>query len=324
MPKITFEGKTYDCHEGETVLDCMTRHGVLIPSSCQSGACQTCMIRALEGTPPAESQSGLKDTLIAQNYFLACICRPKEDLTIGLSGVSPRYSSEVLEKSLLNEQVVRIRLSVPEGFKYRAGQFINLVRPDDELTRSYSLASLPSDPFLELHVKRVPDGQMSGWIFDVLKQGDRVAFYGPAGDCFYIPGSPEQPILLAGTGTGLAPLYGIARDLLAQGHTGDVHLFHASLTLPGLYLVEELQAMAQEHAAFNYYPCVLHGEVPEGGLQGNISELPTKVLGSLTGYRAFLCGDPGIVNALRQQCFLAGISMQHIHSDPFVFTPSAG
>jgi len=321
MPTITFEGQDFACNEGETVLECMTRHGVLLPSSCQSGACQTCMIRALEGTPPPEAQAGLKDTLKLQNFFLACICKPTSDMSIGLSSVAPRHTVKVTGKEPLNESVVRLYLERPSGFSYRAGQFINLLRPSDELTRSYSLASHADDDFLELHIKRVPDGKMSNWVFDSLHVGDEVLFFGPAGDCFYVPGKEEQPLLLVGTGTGLAPLYGILRDVLAHGHTGPVHLFHASLAVPGLYLMKELQDFSLRHTHFSYIPCVLHGDVPEGGMQGNIADIPSRMLGSLKGYRVFLCGDPPIVNALRQQCFLAGASMQDIFSDPFVFSP---
>ncbi|HKI61066.1 MAG TPA: FAD-binding oxidoreductase [Mariprofundaceae bacterium] len=321
MPAINFEGNKFFCAEGESVLDCMTRHGVLIPSSCQSGACQTCMIRAIEGTPTAESQQGLKDTLKAQNYFLACVCKPTEDMSIGLSVISPRHTVKLLAKDVLNESVVRLRLQEPEGFSYKAGQFINLIRPADELTRSYSLASIPGDGFLELHIKRVPEGRMSNWVFDELAVGDELQFFGPAGDCFYIPGAAEQPLLLVGTGTGLAPLYGILRDVLAQGHTGAIHLLHASLAAPGLYLEDNLHGYAEQYEQLHYTPCVLHGDAPSGGRQGNIVDLPELLLGSLSGYRIFLCGDPPIVNALRQKCFLAGASMQNIHADPFVFSP---
>ncbi|MDX8392755.1 MAG: FAD-binding oxidoreductase [Mariprofundaceae bacterium] len=322
MPTIHFEGEDYLCAEDESILECMTRHGVLLPSSCQSGACQTCIIRAQKGTPPPESQVGLKDTLKAQNYFLACICKPAEDMSIGLSSLSPRFTVAVTEKVLLNESVVRVRLAKPEGFSYMAGQFINLLRPADDLTRSYSLASVSDDDYLELHIKRVADGKMSNWAFDALNVGDEVVFFGPAGDCFYVPGKSDQPLLLVGTGTGLAPLYGILRDALTQKHTATVHLFHASLASPGLYLQQELRAMAVQEEAFTYTPCVLHGDVPKGGEQGDIADIPAQILGSLSGYRVFLCGDPEIVNSLRQKIFLAGASTQDIFSDPFVFAPS--
>ncbi len=319
MPTIRFEGQDYFCSGDETVLESLERHGVMLPSSCKSGTCQTCLTRALKGTPPPAAQEGLKDTLAAQNYFLACICKPDEDMEIGLASISPKYSSRLTARDQMNESIIRLRFEVPDGFTYRAGQFINLIRPSDELTRSYSLASIPSDPFLELHIKRVPEGRMTSWLFDDVAVGDTLSFFGPSGDCFYLPDDPERSLLLVGAGTGLAPLHGILRDALEQGHRGPIHLFHASLATPGLYLMDTLRDIANRFEQFEYTPCVLHGDAPSGGLQGNIADIPLQVLGSFNAYRAYLCGDPDIVNALRQNVFLGGASMQDIHSDPFAF-----
>ncbi|MDQ6996791.1 MAG: FAD-binding oxidoreductase [Mariprofundus sp.] len=322
MPTIRFEGQNYFCATDETVLESLERHGVMLPSSCKSGTCQTCLTRALKGKPPTASQQGLKDTLADQNYFLACICKPEEDLEIGLATISPKYTAKLISKEQMNESIVRLRFNVPDGFNYRAGQFINLIRPSDELTRSYSLASIPSDVCLELHIKRVPDGRMSSWLFDDVEAGDDLSFFGPSGDCFYLPDDPERSMLLVGAGTGLAPLFGILRDALEQGHNGPVHLFHASLAAPGLYLVDALRDLAKQISQFEYTPCVLHGDAPEGGKQGNVVDIPGQVLASFNGYRVYLCGDPDIVNALRQKAFMGGASMQDIHSDPFVFSPA--
>ena len=322
MPTIRFEGQDYFCATDETLLESLSRHGVMLPSSCQAGACQTCLTRAIKGNPPAASQVGLKDTLAAQNYFLACVCKPEEDMEIGLATVSPKFSASVISKDAMNESIIRLRLERPDGFSYKAGQFINLMRSSDELTRSYSLASIPSDPYLELHIKRVPEGQMSGWVFDDVHAGDTLSFFGPSGDCFYLADDPERPLLLVGAGTGLAPLHGILRDALEQGHQGAIHLYHGSLATPGLYLMDALRDIASQCDNFNYTPCVLHGDAPEGGKQGNIADIPVQTLGGLNGYRVYLCGDPDIVNALRQKSFMGGASMQDIHSDPFVFTPA--
>ncbi len=323
MPTVTFEGKSYACETGESVLECLERHGVVLPSSCRAGSCKTCMVRALEGTPPPEAQRGLKDTLVAQNYFLACIAKPQEDLTIGLAKEGALHRARVLERRELAANVLRLRLERPEGFDYRAGQFVNLVRESDGLVRSYSLASLPEEPFLELHVRRVPNGRMTGWLFDEVREGDALAFRGPAGDSFYLPREGTEPLLLAGTGTGLAPLYGIARAALAEGHEGPIHLFHGSLARPGLYYVEELRALAARHDNLHYYPVVLEGEPPEGGLVGDMKSLPVEHLGGdLAGFRAYLCGDPELVEALRRAVFLAGVAMNDIYTDPFVFAPA--
>ncbi len=323
MPVITFEGRQYECREGYTVLEELTRQGVLLPSSCQSGACQTCMVRAVQGTPSPESQQGLKDTLKAQGCFLACVCRPREDLEIALASISEKYTAIVRSKAWLNRDVVRLRLACRD-FQYFPGQFINLVREADGLVRSYSLASVPEDGELELHIKRIPGGAMSTWVCDTLGEGDEVSFYGPAGDCFYVPGKAEKPLILAGTGTGLAPLYGIIRHALSFGHNGRILLFHGSLEAAGLYMVRELEALASRHENVTYIPCVLYGDPPGGGMHGKIDDLVVrKAQEYMQGSRVFLCGDPDIVESMRKKCFLAGASSQDIHADAFTFVPAA-
>lgn len=322
MPDITFEGVTYDCASDETVLDSLTRHGVLLPSGCRSGSCHACKVKAVKGTPPAAAQAGLKETLKAQNYFLACICTPEDELEIALADASEKLSATVIGKDWLNETVLRLRLSIPAGFSYQPGQFINLARDTDQLVRSYSLASIESDDFLELHIKRIPEGRMSNWACDTLQEGAQVSFFGPSGSCFYVPGNSEQALLLAGTGTGLAPLIGIARDAINAGHTGAIHLFHASHSAEGLYYRDELKALAAAHAQLSYTPCVLQGDKPEGALSGAVDQAVIDTLGDLAGYRVFLCGDAPVVELMQRSFFFAGVSMQEIYADAFAFTPA--
>ena len=321
MPTITFEGKNYDCSDDETLLDSLTRHGVLLPSGCRGGSCHACLIKAHKGSPPPLSQSGLKNTLIEQNYFLPCICKPTEDLEIGLASNSTSYQTTLIEKKSLNETIALLRFAKPKDFEYHPGQFINLLQTETNVTRSYSLASTPDENFLELHVKRVPDGKMSNWLCDVLNVGDEISFFGPSGNCFYMKGDIQQPLVLAGTGTGLAPLFGILRDAIHQQHQGEIHIFHASLAAEGLYYTEELRDISQSHENLTYIPCVLHGEAPEGGLKGSVDQLVVNTIKDGKGIRAYLCGDAPVVDAMQKSIFFAGASMQDIYADAFAFTP---
>lgn len=323
MPVIRYQGADYPCREQETVLECLERHGVSIPSSCRSGVCQTCLMRALEGAVPATAQQGLKDTLQAQSYFLACVCRPQGDLTVALAGddVTHRIPATVVGKDALAPEIVRLRLSTAAAFDYHPGQFINLARPGG-LVRSYSLASHPAQDgaLLELHVRHIPGGQMSGWICDDVRPGQAVTVEGPLGDCYYLPGAPEQGMLLIGTGTGLAPLWGIVRDALAQGHTGPIHLYHGSYQASGLYLVEELRALARRHENFFYTPCVDEGEAGSIFSIGRADQLALAALPQLKGWRVYLCGHPEMVASVKKKAFLAGASLSDIYADPFVYS----
>jgi NAD(P)H-flavin reductase len=228
--------------------------------------------------------------------------------------------AEVREVARLSGSVARLRLAPRGSFSYRAGQFVTLSRADG-LTRSYSLASLPREDFLELHVREVPQGRMSAWLCREVRPGDVLSLRGPAGECFYTAENQEQPLVLAGTGTGLAPLYGIVRDAVSQGHTGPIELLHGARDEHGLYYEEELRALAAQHTNLRYTRCILQGEAREGV---EVGELPTLVkahVKNAKGWRAYLCGDPSLVKSLKRALFLGGASLQEIFADPFVEAP---
>ena len=317
MPKVTYGGQSYECG-GLSVLDCLTAQGVPVPSSCRSGSCQTCMMRAVKGSVPEKAQAGLKPTLAAQNYFLACSCHPEEDIEVALpeAGMG-KLEAKVSSVEYLNADILGIKLQPSKPLEYRAGQFINFFR-DATTSRSYSLASVPAlDDELFLNVRKVPGGLVSGWIFNNLKAGDTITISEATGDCFYVPGKPDQNILLIGTGSGLAPLYGIIRDALRNGHTGRISLYHGSYNADGFYLVDELKQLALDHATFSYTPCVSEGEAHNGYAQGMVLDVALAAHPNLSGWRVFLCGNPDMVNAAKRETFFAGASMNDIFADPF-------
>jgi len=317
MPKVIYGGQSYECGE-QSVLDCLTAQGILIPSGCHSGLCHTCMMQAVSGNIPEKAKAGLTDTLVAQNYFLPCVCHPQDDIEVALydSGMG-KLQAQITCVEYLNADILGIRIKPSHPFDYKAGQFINFFK-DETTARSYSLASVPAfEDELFINVRKVPNGLVSGWIFDNLKVGDTVTISEAAGDCFYVPGNPEQNILLIGTGSGLAPLYGIIRDALRNGHKGKISLYHGSYNTDGFYLVEDLRKLAQVHANFSYVPCVSEGEAPQGYALGMVLDVALNDNPDLTGWRVFLCGNPNMVKSAQQQTFFAGASMREIFADPF-------
>ncbi|PTL83139.1 2Fe-2S iron-sulfur cluster-binding protein [Vitiosangium sp. GDMCC 1.1324] len=317
MARVNHEGQWYGLEEGESVLDGLLRQGVQVPHSCRAGACQSCLMRAGRGEVPAKAQAGLKETLKAQGYFLACVCHPESELEVAGAGADLRVPARITALERLSDSVLRMRLRPEGGFEYRPGQYVSLLRADG-LARSYSIASQPHEESLELHVRRIAGGRMSGWLFEEARPGDALDLQGPAGECFYVPGRPEQPLLLAGTGTGLAPLYGIVRDALAQGHTGPIWLFHGAVEASGLYLVEELRELQSRYSQLHYRPCVLRGQERVGISVGAVDALIKEACPRLTGWRAWLCGNPDLVLSLRKKLFLAGLSLKDIHADAFL------
>jgi CDP-4-dehydro-6-deoxyglucose reductase, E3 len=279
------------------------------------------MLRATEGTVPERAQAGLKDTWKARGYFLACVCKPEGDLAVAAAEADTQMAAVVVALDGIGTDVLRVRLRVEGAFAFRAGQYVTLRSPIG-VARSYSIASLPEDGLVELHVRMIAGGRMSGWLRERARIGDRVWVQGPCGDCFYLPGNAEQPLLLAGTGTGLAPLYGIVRDALRSGHRGPVRLFHGALRPEGLYFREELGELAAAHRNFEYVATVLAAGDRECGVEvGEIDKVIQDRLPDLKGWRGYVCGDPTLVHKLKKKFFLAGMAMRDIHADAFV--PSA-
>jgi len=313
MATVRFGEYACELQEQESALDGLLRSGAPVSHSCKAGTCGSCMLRAVEGAIPARAQAGLKDSWKARGYFLPCVCHPDEDLVAAEVDADAQVPATILKLEPLGAGVVRVLVRCDAEFAFRSGQYVTLVRPDG-LARSYSIASLPDEhgtQVLELHVRLLPHGRMSEWLRSEAKPGQQVRILGPSGECFYISGDPDQSLLLVGTGTGLAPLYGILRDALRHGHRGQIKLFHGAIREEGLYLRDELTRIAAEHPNVAYTPSLLEAHGP-------LDQVVLKQFPKLTGWRAFLCGDPTLVAGLKKKLFLNGMDLRHINSDAFL------
>lgn len=326
MSEVTLDNAHYALEANESVLDCLLRNEQPIAYACRSGVCQSCLVKAVKGTPSPQATAGLKSTLQADGYALACQWVPEGDVEVKLPGAAENAVEVKIERmDLLNNDVIRLILKPTKAdsmFASRPGQYLNLINPAG-VSRSYSIANdYARDGHIELHVARTPQGLFTGWLFNEAKPGDLLHVRGPAGDCFYVADEALNfPILLAGTGTGLAPLYGIANAALAQAHKGPMTLLQGGTLPERLYYVDELAALQTQHANFGYQALVLNDNGTDPRIrQGDLAE---QVLASidparLKETRVYLCGAPEFVQSLRKRIFLKGVSSGHIFCDAFV------
>lgn len=319
-PTVFYGGRAYAALPEETVLDVLLRNEIEVPYSCKKGTCLSCIART-GGEVPEGARTGLRPTLIDQGYFLPCICPADGSLEILPATDEALFApATIVSCNPLGANITRLRLR-PEGpFSYRPGQFLNM-RREDGLVRSYSIASIPANGAdggdIELHIKRLRGGLMSNWAAEQAAPGDRVHIQGPNGDCFYLEGEPERQMLLIGNGAGLAPLIGIIGEALRLGHKGDIHLFHGSRHLEGLYLQDEMRRLATETANFYFHPCLSGGDIPKACRTGRADDLAFSDHANLTNWRVYLCGHPPMVETARKRAFLAGARLQDILFDAF-------
>lgn len=325
MTTVKFHHQTFGLVPGESVLDCLLRNGQPVQHSCKSGLCQSCLVQAVDCTPPPRSQQGLKPALQASGHALACQWQPEEDVAVALPD-SRTLSAEgrIKDMQLLNPVVMKLLVTATDPVSMkdcRPGQYVNLLN-DAGIMRSYSVANdYQRQGHLEFHIAATAAGEFSNWLFKQAKAGDALQICGPAGACLYVPeGDQQYPLLLAGVGTGLAPLYGIVNDALAQGHRGPVTLIHGSTRAANLYYRRELATLTQQYPNFTYLPVVLQAADDEQCQQGDAGQLTLQALArhAAAETRVYLCGDPAFVQNLRKQVFLKGVRSANINCDPFV------
>ncbi len=317
MPEITYQGTRYTCLTDESVLDTLLRNGIEVANSCRAGACHICLMHCVNGQVTEDSQQDLKSTQKSLNHFLSCQCVPEQDIEVALPDDEDIYiSARLVEKQQLSPLVWRLRFETAVPMYYHSGQFINL-KNDSGWIRSYSLASLPTeDEFLEIQVRNVPDGKMSNWLVTDFSIGMHIDVEGPNGHCFYTDG-PDHSMLMIGTGTGLAPLFGILRDTLHQGHCGPIHLYHGAFCPEELYLHNTLTNMAKSHSNFFYHGCVSDEKPTEEMKNGYAPDIALLEHPKLRDWKVFLCGPPELVQKTSKMAFLAGANMKDIASDAF-------
>ncbi len=138
---------------------------------------------------------------------------------------------------------VQLRLDVPDRVPHLPGQHyvVRLVAPDGYVAqRSYSVASAPSDPLVELYVERLREGEVSTFLADAVEPGDRLTVRGPIGGWFVWHGT--EPMLGAGGGSGVVPLVSMLRHAVALGSEDLVRFAVSGRTLLQLPYAAELRS----------------------------------------------------------------------------------
>jgi ferredoxin-NADP reductase len=134
------------------------------------------------------------------------------------------------------------RLALDATSTHLAGQHyvLRLSAPDGyTASRSYSVASAPDGTAeIELTVERLDDGEVSGFLHDVVEVGDELDVRGPIGGYFVWGGT--TPALLLGGGSGVVPLMAMLRLARANSRSDLVELVVSVRSPRDLYYADEL------------------------------------------------------------------------------------
>jgi ferredoxin-NADP reductase len=202
-----------------------------------------------------------------------------------------------------------LRLEVQDRVEHLPGQhYVVRLTAEDGYTaqRSYSVASPPGDPLVELFVERLEDGEVSPYLVDVVEPGDELEVRGPIGGWFVWDGA--TPALLVGGGTGVVPLVAMVRHARRIDRLDLLRVAVSARTLADLPYADELAAAG----ALIVTTREAHGIRPAARLTA-MDLLPLWE----EGQTAFVCGSAGFAEAASQLLVGLGIPPTSVRVEKF-------
>ncbi|MGA8987851.1 FAD-binding oxidoreductase [Aeromicrobium sp.] len=220
----------------------------------------------------------------------------------------------VREVERLGDSYVRLRLEVADRHDHVPGQhYVVRLRAPDGYTaqRSYSIASDPADPLIELMVECLPRGEVSSFLHGVVEIGDELEVRGPIGRWFVWGGS--VPSICVAGGSGVVPFVSMMRYARRMGTASALTIVASAQTRARLPYIEELEkfgalvaltrenhvdAVGNERVAAHIYPDELAER--SGGIE-----------------RAYVCGSVGFVSFVGRSLGEAGIRSDIVRVEQF-------
>ncbi len=323
-------GKEFTVENNDSVLDAALHHGVAFPYGCRNGACGSCKGKIVSGTVDYGDYdpNTLTDAEKRAGMALFCQARPLSDLTVEVKEVQlgdiqiRKVPVRVAKIEKLAPDVVRLFLKGPNTVRlqFLAGQYLDFLLPTNK-RRSFSIANAPhDDEFIELHIRHVPHGNFTDYIFDVLKEKDLLRVEMPFGG-FYLRQDSDRPMIFMAGGTGFAPIKGIIEHAFAEGVDRPMHFYWGVRSKQDLYLDSLPRQWTREHANFHYVP-VLSDPKPEDNWQGRtgfVHNAVTADFPQLSGFDVYTSGPPIMVNAGKAAFLERGLPADRLFYDSFEF-----
>ncbi len=320
--EITAEG-------GGSVLATLAENKIFIPSACGGrGTCGMCKLRVLEGAGPLlpTEEPLLTDEEKKSLVRLSCQVKLRNDIRIQIPEelFSIReYEAECTRIIDLTHDMKLFRFE-PKGqepVKYVPGQYIQLLAPvyeksDTEVYRAYSIASDPADKnAIELIIRLVPNGICTTYCFEYLKEGDTVRFNGPYGQ--FRLSQTNGPIIFVAGGSGMAPIRCMLHQMRNEGIKRKATYYFGASTVEELCLLDEMRQFEKDLEDFRFVPCVSSPDDGWDGRKGLVTDAVKRDENGGETAEAYLCGSPGMINAVVKVLNELGVTEDRIFYDKF-------
>ncbi len=312
---------------GETLLESLLQAGVAFPHNCQSGNCGACKCELVEGDilELPYSEYALSAEERARNLILACRTQVWGDCSVRLLPAdemvlhpSRVMRCRVVEIEELTHDIRGLALEIASGgpYGFSAGQHAHLKFGPGIPERSYSMANHPEQPTLEFHVRQVPRGQASGYVFSNLRVGAEVTVSGPLGNA-YLRENHRGPLLALAGGSGMAPIKSIVETALKSDPARTIHCYFGVRDERDVYLERHLEELARKHPNFRVQIVLSQPNARTPRRTGTIAAAVAQDFEQLDGFKAYVAGPPAMVETAQRELLSKGLPLRDIHADAF-------
>ncbi len=221
-----------------------------------------------------------------------------------------------------------IPANLQSDFAYTPGQYLTFEVEinGEKVRRSYSLCTysgVDADPAVT--VKRVDGGRMSNFMNDQLKEGSTIEVMPPMGKFTMTPDANRGThYVLFGGGSGITPVLGIAKAVLADEPKSQVTLVYANRN-PDTVIFKSL--LADMEKQFSGRLKVIHNydsaPLTWFGLKGMLTKekvgtiVKSKIGGSFDTYQYFICGPSGMMDVVKGGLKDLNVPSDNVHTEYF-------
>jgi len=224
------------------------------------------------------------------------------------------FTATVLENKKLTSDVIFLSLSTPKDFSFKAGQFVTvkIEKGEEFRLKSYSLLSPPSQKGkIDMCIKIV-DGGFASEVLKKAKKGDSFQVKGPLGHFVFEEDDENKETWLIGGGTGVAPLYCMLKEHLADVKNKKFVLIFSVREKKDLFLHEELEELAKKHKHFTYIPTLTREK-----WSGAIGRVQEHLPADTENKTFYICGLKELVLETKEVLLKKGAILKHVKSERY-------
>jgi ferredoxin-NADP reductase len=237
---------------------------------------------------------------------------------------STTFKSRLKEKEQLAEGTMAFYFARPDGFQFKAGQYVDvtLIHPAETDAegniRSFSIASAPEDQDL-LVATRMRDTAFKR-VLRTAPVDTEISLEGPMGS-FTLHNNATKPAVLLAGGIGITPFSSIIRHATKARLAHNLYLFYSNRRPEDAAFMNVLSELAKANPNFHFIPTMTEMEKSSQKWNGETGfidqEMLVRHLPSLQGPIYYVAGPPAMVAAMGQMLTAAGVDEDDLRTEEF-------